>query len=268
MYILLSDCSERSTERQQFLRSNSQDKGRSMEQYSVERSLEEIHGVKQSSRPAPQFDPAKYQDHRSNTPSNSSGWSCSLSLHSNDPKTVASPAMHGYSDTSSHGISKPSASDLSSQSSEFSLYNTKKVLNFESDSLHEKTRQKEGQDHETSSSHCSAKHSYSQRDYVGQFGRSKSVDDFLDSDIDTNANSNSRSEQLSKAEVTRSVKSSATSSSDEGISNKGIRGTVQPLSAVRLCPIRQKTRNAVVSWKPNESQLNYDYDFFKNVTVN
>ncbi|XP_022326348.2 serine/threonine-protein kinase PLK4-like isoform X4 [Crassostrea virginica] len=243
--------SERSTERQQFLRSNSQDKGRSMEQYSVERSLEEIHGAKQSSRPAPQFDPAKYQDHRSNTPSNSSGWSCSLSLHSNDPKTVASPAMHGYSDTSSHVISKPSASDLSSQSSEFSLYNTKKVLNFESDSLHEKTRQKEGQDHETSSSHCSAKHSYSQRDYVGQFGRSKSVDDFLDSDIDTNANSNSRSEQLSKAEVTRSVKSSATSSSDEGISNKGIRGTVQPLSAVRLCPIRQKTRNAVVNIMEN-----------------
>lgn len=243
--------SERVTERQQFLRSNSQDKSRSMEHYSVERSLEEIHGIKQNNRPAPQFDPAKYQDNRSNTPSNSSGWSCSLSLHSNDPKNVASPAVHGYSDTSSHGVSKPSASDLSSQSSEFSLYNTKKVLNFESDSLHEKSRHKDGQDYESSSSHCSAKHSYSQQGYVGQYGRSKSVDDFLDSDIDTNANCNSKSEQLSKTEVTRSVKSSTASSSDEGKGNKGIRDTVQPLSAVRLCPIRQKTRNAVVNIMEN-----------------
>ncbi|XP_061163972.1 serine/threonine-protein kinase PLK4-like [Saccostrea echinata] len=238
--------SDRSTERQQFLRSNSQDKGRSMELYSVERSLEEIQGVKQNNRPPPQFDPAKYQDNRSNTPSNSSGWSCSLSLHSNDPKTVASPAMHGYSDTSSHGITKPSASDLSSQSSEFSLYNTKKVLNFESDSLHDKSRPKEGQDYESSSSHCSAsaKHSYSQqRDYVGQFGRSKSVDDFLDSDIDTNASS--KLEQYSKPEITKSVKGATSSNEEKG--NKG----VTPLSAVRLCPIRQKTRNAVVNIMEN-----------------
>lgn len=82
---------------------------------------------------------------------------------------------------------------------------------------------------------------------MGQYGRSKSVDDFLDSDIDTNANCNSKSEQLSKTEVTRNVKSSTASSSDEGKGNKGIRDSVQPLSAVRLCPIRQKTRNAVVS---------------------
>ncbi|XP_056010462.1 serine/threonine-protein kinase PLK4-like isoform X2 [Ostrea edulis] len=239
---------DRSIEKQQFMRINSQDKGRNMELYSVERSLEEIHGVKQSNRPAPQFDPSKYQDTRSNTPSNSSGWSCSLSLHSNDPKVVASPAIHGYSDTSGHGISKRSASDLSSQSSEFSLYNTKKVLNFESDSQHEKPRPKEGQDYESFSSHCSAKHS-SQRDYVGQFGRSKSVDDFLDSDIDTNFNN--KPDKLSKPEVSRSVKSASTSSSDEGKGNKSIRNSVQPLSAVRLCPIRQKTRNAVVNIMDN-----------------
>jgi hypothetical protein len=238
--------SDRSIEKQQFMRMNSQEKGRNLELYSVERSLEEIYGVKQSNRPIPQFNPSKYQDTRSTTPSNSSGWYHSLSLHSNDPRDVDSPGMHGYSDTSSHGLGKRSASDLSSHSSEFSLYSTKKVLNFESDSQHEKPRPKEVQDYKATSSHCGAKHS-SQRNYVGQYGRSKSVDDFLDSDIDTN--SNCKLDQLGKPEVSKNAKGATRSSSDEGKGRKSIRNTVQPLSAVRLRPIRQKTRNAVVSFQ-------------------
>ncbi|CAG2248015.1 PLK4 [Mytilus edulis] len=63
-----------------FLRNTNQDKAqeRLFKAKQMENYLEQ-----QNNRAGQQFDPAKYQD-RANTPSNSSGWSCSMSLHSND----------------------------------------------------------------------------------------------------------------------------------------------------------------------------------------
>ncbi|KAK3606347.1 hypothetical protein CHS0354_041983 [Potamilus streckersoni] len=84
-----------------------------------------------------QFDPAKYQE-RSQTPSgsNSSGWSCSASFHSNDQKglTISGQCLSdGSAIELMNSLKQPSistASDVSSQD-EFSLQNTKKVLQFE-----------------------------------------------------------------------------------------------------------------------------------------
>ena len=83
------------------------------------------------------FDPNKYQD-RAHTPSNSSGWSCSASVHSNDARGVISPTQ-GMSDNSPLDMTrKPSISTISDSSShdgnEFSLQNTKKVLYFDPES--------------------------------------------------------------------------------------------------------------------------------------
>ena len=83
-----------------------------------------------------QFDPNKYQD-RAQTPSNSSGWSCSASIHSNDPRGVVSPTQ-GVSDSSPLDMrTRPllsTVSDSSQEGNEFSLQNTKKVLYFDPDS--------------------------------------------------------------------------------------------------------------------------------------
>ncbi|KAK3099608.1 hypothetical protein FSP39_006997 [Pinctada imbricata] len=237
-----------------YMRSTSQDKShesltskvRQPELYSAERSLEDLQ--KHMARTAPQFDPSKYQDTRSATPSNSSGWSCSLSLHSNEPKHVQSPAYHGLSDTSSghdQGYVKHSASDVSSQSGgEFSLQNTKKVLSFESgESWHEKPK---------SNSQCSGRHHHGVPSYLGQFGRSKSMEDMLDNDEDsTSQQTNSdpvrhQERPVSEKHGAKGVKS-VSAAGDGARGDKKVRDVVQPLNAVRLRPIRQKTRNAIVN---------------------
>lgn len=83
-----------------------------MEYYFVERSLEEIYGVKQNNRFVSQFDFVKYQDNRFNILSNFLGWFCSLFFYSNDFKNVVSFVVYGYSDISSYGVSKSFVSDL------------------------------------------------------------------------------------------------------------------------------------------------------------
>ncbi|XP_069130395.1 serine/threonine-protein kinase PLK4-like isoform X3 [Argopecten irradians] len=177
--------SQRSTDR--YMRTNSQDKS------------QELYG-------APTFDPTKYQE---NTPNSSTGWSCSLSTHSNDPRGRISPQQ--LSDTSKPSISS-ALSDLSSQEgAEFSLQNTKKALNFDGDAMgswHERCPQLDhisGHRYQDSHTH-------------------HSMEDKLSS---------------SRGKDVKPVQSS--------VSSKTIRDVVLPLNSSRLRHIRQRTRNAIVN---------------------
>lgn len=153
------------------------------------------------------FDPSKYQD-RAQTPSNSSGWSCSMSLHSNDKP-------------SNTDISKPSvASDVSSHD-DFSLHNTKKILNFENDSQQ------------------ISKSTERQQSQMKKYGRSRSLEDFLDQGEEIAMDKN----QGAKVDITRQKSEEAATSAPV----KTIRDLVLPLNSIRLRPIRQRTRNAIVS---------------------
>lgn len=170
----------------------------------------------QNIRAGQQFDPSKYQD-RAQTPSNSSGWSCSMSLHSNDKPS--------HTD-----ISKPSvASDMSSHD-EFSLHNTKKILNFDSDS---QASVQQGSWLEKSKD--SVKTTERQQSQLKKYGRSRSLEDFLDQDEESNT-------QVNKV-VLQTQRSTEEASSD----SKTVRDVVEPLNAIRLRPIRQRTRNAIVN---------------------
>ncbi|XP_052077146.1 serine/threonine-protein kinase PLK4-like isoform X2 [Mytilus californianus] len=199
-----------------FLRNTNQDKAqeRLFKAKQMENYLEQ-----QNNRAGQQFDPAKYQD-RANTPSNSSGWSCSMSLHSNDKPS--------HTD-----ISKPSvASDVSSQD-EFSLHNTKKILNFDSDS---QSTGQHGSWHEKSKD--SVKNMERQHSQMKKYGRSRSLENFLDNDEeDSNSNQGAKVEIKSQRSVEEATNSST----------KTIRDVVLPLTAIRLRPIRQRTRNAIVN---------------------
>lgn len=224
---------------------------RQMDHYSVDTS--DSHS-NQGARSNVLFDPTKYQE-RINTPSTSSGPSSILSLHSNDPR---------QSDTSStqdnlQGFYKTSlsatASDVSSQE-EFNLQNTKKVLNFESESWHEK--------YKTADSGDAPYGSYPHHRQLGQYGRSHSVEDMLDDKpraklpacvdlyYNTNINNNSHKDVLADSKVMTtgkmsSAKSKSSKSDGATTSDKSIWEVVSPLVAYRLRPIRQRTRNAIVS---------------------
>ncbi|OWF53904.1 serine/threonine-protein kinase PLK4-like isoform X2 [Mizuhopecten yessoensis] len=182
--------SQRSTDR--YMRTNSQDKS------------QELYG-------APTFDPTKYQE---TTPNSSTGWSCSLSTHSNDPRGRFSPPQ--LSDSSKPSISS-ALSDLSSQEgTEFSLQNTKKLLNFDGDAMgswHERCPQP---DHKTGQRYQDS-HGHSMEDML-------SSNRYQNTDIKT-------------------VHNSAKASS----SSKSIRDVVSPLNSSRLRHIRQRTRNAIVN---------------------
>ncbi|XP_060073337.1 serine/threonine-protein kinase PLK4-like isoform X2 [Ylistrum balloti] len=180
--------SQRSTDR--YMRTNSQDKS------------QELYG-------APTFDPTKYQE---NTPNSSTGWSCSLSTHSNDPRGRISPPQ--LSDTSKPSISS-ALSDLSSQEgTEFSLQNTKKALNFDGDAM--------GSWHER----CPLPdHKAGQR-----YQDSHSMEDKLGSNRNNNTDM-------------KTLQNSAKAST----SNKTLHDVVAPLNSSRLRHIRQRTRNAIVN---------------------
>ena len=88
----------------------------------------------------------------------------------------------------------------------------------------------------------------------GNFGRSKSMEDMLDQEDESSQQTDSESTR--KAERGKSgrppgakaIKSQPSASGDGATGgDKNIRDVVQPLSAIRLRPIRQKTRNAIVS---------------------
>lgn len=205
-----------------FLRTASHDKTQEMlfKAKQMENYLEQ---QQQNNRAGQQFDPSKYQD-RAQTPSNSSGWSCSMSLHSNDKPS--------HTD-----ISKPSvASDVSSQD-EFSLHNTKKILNFDSDS-HATAQQ--GSWHEKSKD--VVRTTERKQSQLKKYGRSRSLEDFLDQDEeDSNSNNNNNTHGATGGIQTQK------SAEEVKVETKTIRDVVLPLNAIRLRPIRQRTRNAIVN---------------------
>lgn len=161
-----------------------------------------------------QFDPAKYQDN-----SGSSGWSGSL--HSNEAQFVSSAGTGGSARSSpadTHS-SKPlfsTASDGSShEGTDFSLQlqATRKVLSFHG---------------EPSSS----------SDNLGN--DSEDIEPFLPKKC-----SSGKSESRTQSRTSQASKSNPGKESSS--SQRKIKDSVPPLSAVRLRPIRQRTRNAVVS---------------------
>lgn len=160
-----------------------------------------------------QFDPAKYQDNNSG----SSGWSGSL--HSNEPKFV-SPVGTGSSTRSSSAdihSNKPSFSTASDGSShegaDFSLQATRKVLSFHGESS-------------------------PVLDNIGN--DPEDIEPFI-----PNKCSSGKSENRTQAKTSHAASSKP--EKESSASQRKIKDSVLPLSAVRLRPIRQRTRNAVVS---------------------
>lgn len=230
-----------------------------------------------------QFDPSKYQE-RVQTPSSSSGWSCSASLHSNDAKV--SPRDH--TDTSSQDMLRKQAStclsalsDVSShEGNEFSLQNTKKVLNFEGDSqpgsLNEQYYTHDNGEY-VSNSHtrqqvdianrqmCNRSNSVDELEfdrpkYKMMEARSNSVDD-LDLDEPRERLPKpvvpTRSSGHENVNNSASGYSGARSRSEDKclkpkqISSKQASEMGSPINSCRLRPIRQRTRNAIVNIMEN-----------------
>lgn len=225
-----------------------------------------------------QFDPTKYQD-RVPTPVNSSGWSCSASLHSNDAKVV-SPREH--SDTSAQDMLRKqgsscisAVSDASSlEGSEFSLQNTKKVLNFEGDSqpnsineqyYHHDSREYPINTKMRQNAEFSQKQMYARSNSVDELefdrprhkvmdARSNSVDD-LDFDEPRNmlpkpvSSKTSGHENLNNCASGFSNGAVATEDcvKSKQASSKQGNELGSPINSARLRPIRQRTRNAIVN---------------------
>ncbi|XP_060586967.1 serine/threonine-protein kinase PLK4-like isoform X2 [Ruditapes philippinarum] len=225
-----------------------------------------------------QFDPTKYQE-RVPTPVNSSGWSCSASLHSNDAKVV-SPRDH--SDTSAQDMLRKqgstcisTVSDASSlEGSEFSLQNTKKVLNFEGDSqpnsinehyYHHGTMEYPINSQLRQNTEFSQKQMYARSNSVDELefdrprhklvdARSNSVDDL---DIDDTRDklrkpSSSKTSGHENFNNCASGFSNGCSATDDCVKSKQAcakQGTElgSPINSARLRPIRQRTRNAIVN---------------------
>lgn len=226
-----------------------------------------------------QFDPTKYQE-RVHTPSSSSGWSCSASLHSNDAKVV-SPRDH--TDTSAQDILRKqtssclsAVSDASSyEGNEFSLQNTKKVLNFEGDSQ-PNSMNEQYYPHDTRE-YVSNSQSRQQADFSNRqmYNRSNSVDE-LEFDRPRHKMMEARSNSVddldfdeprarplkpvaSKYSGHENMNNCASGSSDvaarskdsseksKQVSSKQANEMGSPINSARLRPIRQRTRNAIVN---------------------
>lgn len=228
-----------------------------------------------------QFDPTRYQDRVQTPTSNSSGWSCSASLHSNDVK-VSSPREH--TDISSQDVRKHQPSCLSGISDvsscdghEFSLQNTKKVLSFEGDS-------------QPGSLNEQFPHHYENREHMslgytrnteinkqGMYARSNSVDE-LDFDRPRHKVAEARSnsvDDLDFDEPREMLRKPSKSSGHENVNNcasamascqltnsensvkpkeissKQSSEMGSPINSSRLRPIRQRTRNAIVNIMEN-----------------
>ncbi|XP_053399578.1 serine/threonine-protein kinase PLK4-like isoform X2 [Mercenaria mercenaria] len=228
-----------------------------------------------------QFDPTKYQE-RVPTPSNSSGWSCSASLHSNDAK-VPSPREH--TDTSAQDMLRKqgstcisTVSDASSyDGSEFSLQNTKKVLNFEGDSqpnsiseqyYHNDSREYYSNTQSRENTEFTHKQMYGRSNSVDELefdrprhkvmeARSNSVDELdfdeprerppkpVPSKTSGHENLNNCANGLSSGCLPKEdcVKSKQVSSKTNDLGS--------PINSARLRPIRQRTRNAIVNIMEN-----------------
>ena len=229
-----------------------------------------------------QFDPNKYQD-RAQTPSNSSGWSCSASLHSNDARGVISPTQ-GISDTSPLDMrTKPFVSSVSDSSSqdgnEFSLQNTKKVLHFdpESDSRQASLNEQYSHQYEHNEGHRS--HSLQQKqDYHHNYiyarsnsvdeleidktrkkvasGRSNSVDDILDFDEpreqrtrnvlqNRNYNNSQRPMNINSGDSQRGVNSNNNNCASASQRSTTVEQTVKPkMDAQQLAEINTPLNSA------------------------
>lgn len=212
-----------------------------------------------------QFDPAKYQE-RVPTPSNSSGWSCSASLHSNEPK-VLSPREQELS--SLEHRQPPSISTVSDASSydgnDFSWQNTKKVLNFDSESQTNSLNENYSQSNEME--YVSKNHfkKPSEPNHFINYGRSNSVDE-LEADRARqrfqHARSNSVDDLLDckvhegqpdldlpglDGAIDASEDAASQQKGAKPKSGKQTQEIDSPISAARLRPIRQRTRNAIVN---------------------
>ena len=213
-----------------------------------------------------QFDPSKYQE-KVPTPSNSaqSGWSCSASIHSND-NNILSPREQALADLNPLDLRKqPSVCTVSDVSSydgtEFSLQNTKKVLNFESESQQSSLSDKYSS--ELESRDCVRNHNlYGEQSHFNAYGRSNSVDE-LEYDRPRRTRNTCRSnscDDLDREETRVKLEqlvSSNAQHNDNASSDRLKPDTVNssrhvpemgsPLNSQRLRSIRQRTRNAIVN---------------------
>ena len=214
-----------------------------------------------------QFDPSKYQENVP-TPSNSthSGWSCSASIHSNENKML-SPREEALADLNPLDLRKqPSlctVSDVSSyDGTEFSLQNTKKVLNFETESQQYSLNEKYS--HELVNRDCARNNQFVEQTHFNYYGRSNSVDELEDRPR-RNRNSNrsnscdldrddtrAKLEQLVSSNVQQSDGASACAVKTDTVSNsRPVSEMGSPLNSQRLRSIRQRTRNAIVNIMDN-----------------
>jgi polo-like kinase 4 len=76
-----------------------------------------------------------------------------------------------------------------------------------------------------------------------KYGRSRSLEDFLDQEEeDANANNNNNNTHGATGGI-----QTQKSAEEVKVETKTIRDVVSPLNAIRLRPIRQRTRNAIVN---------------------
>ncbi|KAL4230044.1 Serine/threonine-protein kinase plk4 [Mactra antiquata] len=228
-----------------------------------------------------QFDPLRYQD-RVPTPSNTSGWSCSASLHSNDAKL---PSPRDHTDTSTQEQIRKQTSTISSLSevssydgNEFSLQNTKKVLNFEGDSqpgsvneqyaANYSNRDYSSNIHYDNNSEQNAHRMYGRSNSVDELefdrpkhkaseARSNSVDD-LDMDgvkerqaVPVQSHFNGHENVEGGKNVGKESKGDDNSVKNKNVSSKQATEMGSPIDSARLRPIRQRTRNAIVNIMEN-----------------
>ncbi|XP_041359491.1 serine/threonine-protein kinase PLK4-like isoform X2 [Gigantopelta aegis] len=188
-----------------------------------------------------QFDPTRYQDHNSCTPSTSS-LSCGNSFHSNSTGKFQSPAVP--SEVSSGGdfvrTYLNNVSDHSSQDGQFSLQATKKVLTFDSKpgSLHE-------QEPVSANGHLGGNSNGNSVQYGGLSSHLRNIA----GPIEFQSPYGHRVE-LSERDVVSCVKTSSSREYKNQQSKEKSAAVTElsaPLNCDRLRPIRQKTKNAVVN---------------------
>ncbi|XP_052791493.1 serine/threonine-protein kinase PLK4-like isoform X2 [Mya arenaria] len=216
-----------------------------------------------------QFDPSKYQSQSSST----SGWSCSASIHSNDAKPISPREHSDISGNDMHRHLPSSISGVSNASSydELSLQNTKKVLNFDSDSQPTSLSEQFSHRSESSSvrhtnisSELGQQQKYNISSELGQqqkYTRSNSVDE-LEFDRPRPKVSEMRSiscdvldmEEPCNTDTNTNNSASWSGKPDPvlaGVSSKQRSEMGPPICSNRLRPIRQRTRNAVVNIMEN-----------------
>lgn len=219
-----------------------------------------------------QFDPSKYQDRVPAHSTSSSGWSCSASIHSNDAKAV-SPRDHTDTSTQESARRQPSTcisatSDVSSYDGGFSLQNTKKVLNFESESQPSSLNEyySHPSDFKEPVSHSYTNNVSAEFNNQRVYARSNSVDELeferprhkaanmrsnSCDDLDCeNPREHSHKPVSGKASEHQKINCASGEQSDctDGAkSGKPATELGSPINSTRLRPIRQRTRNAVVN---------------------